>query len=82
MVPRDTSLEAWERRALNSYVREQESAALAVLAVQALVCRAQFLIGSGLLPLPVRLSVDASRPILEHCPAARLEYRLYALFAD
>jgi hypothetical protein len=82
MVPRDTPLEAWERRALKKYVREQGSAALAVLAAQALVCRAQFLIGCGLLPLPVRLSANASRPFLDNLPAARLEYRLYALFAD
>ncbi|HZT42622.1 MAG TPA: hypothetical protein VFA07_10700 [Chthonomonadaceae bacterium] len=82
MVRRDTPLEAWEYRALQEYVREEGSAAQAILAAQALVRRAQLLICSGLLTSSDGLSVDASRPAFERLSAARLEYRLYSLFAD
>ena len=82
MLRRDTPLEAWEVRALQKYVRDQGSAALAVLAAQTLARRAQSIISRGLLASPGCPSVGAPRMALERLPATRLEYRLYALFAD
>lgn len=79
MLRRDTPLEAWEVRALQKYVREQGSAALAS---QTLARRAQYIISRGLPASPGCLFVDSPRAALERLPATRLEYRLYALFAD